>query len=392
VDLVLVGNLPPQKSGTTVSLAEILGELARRGHHVRSLAPITPETRSPDGFAETHPAIRVTRFLLPSFVSNPYIPPLPEFRALQRRGIIEGLTDLVETRRPDVVVVGHETLVHGVPAFCRARGLPAVVLVRGLANALIAGRYPRHLAAELLQELGRADRVVAVAEHMARGLRALGLDRVTAIPNAVDTSCFRPGPRDGRLSAGLGLRPDATVVVHASNLKPVKRALDVVESAARALRITDRLEYVIVGDGLCRPEMEARCRAAGVAGRIRFAGASEYARMPDWIRLADLVLMPSESEGMARVYLETQACGRTLVASDIPAAREVICPGRTGILVPLGDIEALTTATLELAADPARRAAIGREAHAYAVAHHSLDQALARYEALFAELVRERCG
>ena len=46
--------------------------------------------------------------------------------------------------------------------------------------------------------------------------------------------------------------------------------------------------------------------------------------MPSYLNLADLVLLPSESEGLARIYLEAQACGKTLVCSDIPAAREVL--------------------------------------------------------------------
>ena len=68
--------------------------------------------------------------------------------------------------------------------------------------------------------------------------------------------------------------------------------------------------------------------------RVRFAGWIDYARMPDYINLGDIVVMPSESEGLARVYLEAQACARVLVASDIPPAREVVTEGETGLLFP----------------------------------------------------------
>jgi L-malate glycosyltransferase len=61
-------------------------------------------------------------------------------------------------------------------------------------------------------------------------------------------------------------------------------------------------------------------------------------RMPDYINLADGVLMPSEREGQSLVYLETQACGRVLIASDIPPAREIIVQGQTGLLFRLGDV------------------------------------------------------
>jgi glycosyltransferase involved in cell wall biosynthesis len=58
--------------------------------------------------------------------------------------------------------------------------------------------------------------------------------------------------------------------------------------------------------------------------------------VPDYINLADVVVMPSEREGQSLVYLEAQACGKLIVASDIPAAREVITDGETGLLFERG--------------------------------------------------------
>ena len=97
--------------------------------------------------------------------------------------------------------------------------------------------------------------------------------------------------------------------------------------------------------------------------------------------------MPSEFEGLARAYVEAQACGRALVASDIPAAREVIVDGETGLLFPAGDVAALTAATLRLAAAPEMRAAIGRRARARA-ACHALGTAVDAYERLLQEVAR----
>ena len=97
------------------------------------------------------------------------------------------------------------------------------------------------------------------------------------------------------------------------------------------------------------------------------------------MRLADLVAMPSGSEGQALVHLEAQACARVLLASDIPAAREVIEPGRTGLLFPAGDVSALTDATLRAAHDPALRTLIGCQARER-VRVHALPDTVATYE------------
>ena len=163
--------------------------------------------------------------------------------------------------------------------------------------------------------------------------------------------------------------------------------MDVIESAAAAVRRHLRLRYVIVGDGALRGEMEAACHRSGLKELVRFVGWIDYASMPDYMNLADLVLVPSESEGLARVYLEAQACGRVLVASDIPPAREVVADGETGLLFPTGDIDALTAQTVRAATDPALRRRIGRESRDR-VRRHGLSDAVDRYADALDDVVR----
>ena len=366
--------------------AELLAGLVEAGHAVRALAP-TPPSR-PGFFYPLSPTLDVRPIDTPALASDPYTPPPAPVRALLRARILAALDAAVAEARPDVIVAGHETLVHGIPTFARARGIPSIVLLHGLFNAVLAGTYPEPLATELCAELGEADLLVAVAEHMAAGARRVGLDRATAVPNATDTRRFRPGRRSAARLARLGIPPDALVIAHVSNLKPVKRPLDLVESAAPALAAEPRLWYVVVGDGTLRGEMEALGRERGVADRVRFVGGVPYADMPSWIRLADVVAMPSESEGIARTYLETQASGRVLLASDIPGAREVVTPGETGVLYPVGDVAALAARTVELARDPRRRATIGLAARRHVVARHALADAVARYRDVLDGLAR----
>jgi glycosyltransferase involved in cell wall biosynthesis len=110
--------------------------------------------------------------------------------------------------------------------------------------------------------------------------------------------------------------------------------------------------------------------------------------VPSYLNLADMVVIPSESEGLARVYVETQSCGRVLVASDIPAAREVIVDGETGLLFRLGDVADATAKTLPLAAAPELRAAIGQKARAR-VGGHALDGAVQAYERVMYAVTRQ---
>jgi glycosyltransferase involved in cell wall biosynthesis len=91
---------------------------------------------------------------------------------------------------------------------------------------------------------------------------------------------------------------------------------------------------------------------------------------------------------MAFAYLETQACGRVLIASDIAGAREVVENGVNGILVDSGDVSAMAEATLRAAADADLRASIGARAREFAVAH-PLSRAIDRFETLLTAVVDE---
>ena len=196
--------------------------------------------------------------------------------------------------------------------------------------------------------------VISPGRHLADLVREHGVDRVTVIPTAVDIEQFAPRPKDPALLQALEI-PDAVVVTHVSNLKPVKRPMDLVESASAAIRRDGRLVYLIVGDGPLRGPMESACRDAGIQHRFRFVGWVDHAEIPAYLNLADMVVMPSEWEALARAYVETQACGRALVASDIRAAREVIVDGETGVLFRPGDVADLTEKILALAGAPERR-------------------------------------
>ena len=110
--------------------------------------------------------------------------------------------------------------------------------------------------------------------------------------------------------------------------------------------------------------------------------------MPAYYRLADMLVMPAEDETAACAYLEAQACGCVLISSDIAAAREVVVHDQTGLLFPVGDIDALTELTLAMATDPERRSRIGRQARAQVI-KHSLDDAVESYLGLFHTVIRQ---
>jgi glycosyltransferase involved in cell wall biosynthesis len=390
LNILFVGQLPPHPGGSAVSAGQLIERLIGLGCQIHAVGPITAEAcQQGDAFARRNPSLRLTRYLVPYFDVSPYEAAPDEFRQIEGERLRELVPPLIELERPDLIVLGRETFAWHVDELAGAASVPRVMLARGNpTNAILAGTYPKAQGAYFLEQYRKVDLIVTVADHMADGLRERGFESVTTIPNAVDIDQFSPRPRSAQLAASLGIEDDDIVVMLVANLHRRKRPADLLQSAALALQREPKLLYVIVGDGVQRPDLEAECRRRGIEQRFRFAGWVDYPSVPDHLNLADIVVLPSEAEGLARVYLETQACGRVLLASDIPPAREVVVDGRTGLLFRLGDVDDLAATTLRAAADPERREIIGRRARAHVEANHSVAIAAERYRDLLWEVAQ----
>jgi glycosyltransferase involved in cell wall biosynthesis len=302
----------------------------------------------------------VVRFTVPHFDSTPNIPVSDEYRAAEGAQIRALLSALIRERRPDVLFIGRETYAWHVPDLARRNDLPCVLRFPGVTSyGVLSGTYPKELAHHLLEQYRKTDLRISPARHLAERLSARGLDPITVIPTAVDLDDFSPRPKPTDLLERLGITPGDVVVAHVANMKDIKRSPDVVASASQALRRDRRLVYVMVGDGPLRPRLEGMCRTAGIGERFRFPGWVDYRSIPDYMSLADIVLVASEYEGLARVYIEAQASGRVLIASDIALLGRSSKTG-DGPVVRLGRPITWRPGWLQAAGDPDLR--VGQQA------------------------------
>lgn len=383
--ILYLGTLPPHPGGTAMVAAQVIRGLAMQGYEVVAIAPITAATLAGgDLFAGQNPDLEVRRFLVPFF---DIIPGLSrgEYLQYERDELTRILPSAYERLRPDVVLIGRESFAWHLPLILGQGPAPTALIVHGGSTFVGLTGQANGNAASLRKLFASIDLLIPVASHIAGSLEALGLTRTTVIPNPVDVRLFRPQPPNRTLRERLGVGDEHVVAAHASNLKPIKRPLDLIDLASRVSEA--RLVYLVIGDGPLRHEMEQQCRARNLSGRFRFVGWVNHEQVSEFLNLADMVIMPSESEGQALVHLETQACGRLLIASDIPGAREVVRDGQTGLLFPTGSLDELVATTAMAAANPGLRAAIGRAA-AIAAQAHATDVVASRYGAVLKELVR----
>jgi glycosyltransferase involved in cell wall biosynthesis len=171
-------------------------------------------------------------------------------------------------------------------------------------------------------------------------------------------------------------------------MEPRKRPLDLVAAADLLRREAPDVAYVIVGEGPELDETKEACRRLGLMHQFRFVRWIPYERMPAYFNLADAVVQPSEWEGLARVYLETMASGRVLIASDIPPAREVVRHDENGLLFETANVDALARTIQRAAGDPALRDRIGREARA-SVSSYALERKADEYMQVFHDVLRQ---
>ncbi len=383
VDVLYVGTLPPHPGGSAISAVQILGALARHGSRVRAVGPHTLDTAAAaEALAAEYPEIEFHRYPVPYYELIPDRAHGGDYRAAEKAGIRSLLPRLIAAGRPDVIFLGRETYTWHLPEPDITGDIPCLVRAAGGGvNGLVAGLSPDGFA----DRLRRTHMQVVPGRHMISVLQEAGCANVRFIENVVDLERFRPGPKPGALLADLDIDPGHLVVSHVSNLKAVKRPADFVEAAATVREAIDDVTFLMVGDGALRTELEELARRLGVIDHFRFTGWVDYAKVPDLLLASDIVVMCSRREGLARVYLETMACERLLVSSDIPPAREVVEHGRTGLLYPLGDVAALAQCIVSAAGHPqvrARMSAAAREA----VRDHSLDVAGAAYARALREL------
>ncbi|HYA35409.1 MAG TPA: glycosyltransferase family 4 protein [Candidatus Binataceae bacterium] len=387
-----VGALPPHRGGSAIVGENLLTGLARAGHKVCALAPVSDsDADTPDDFARAHPEISLTRYRVPFYsTARSESSTNSEYIACERAGIESLLPSMISQSVPDLLIIGRERIAQQIPAdICRL--LPSVAILHG-GNTFERLRRGMCEEVELAAALKKVDLLVGVAEHVTASLRAVGFGDVTTIPNGVDTRRFAPRAKDPELMRSMRINGSDIVAVHVSKLAGVKRPRDLIESARVAIHENPRLIYLVIGDGPCRADMEQRCAALGLTDRFRYTGWISHQEIPRYLNLADIVVMPSESEGQCLVCLEAMACAKAVITTDIAGSREIIADRETGVLVDVGDVRELARATAWLAAHPQVRDEIGKRAR-IAADEHADDRVNAEYERqLIAVIERHRAA
>ena len=208
---------------------------------------------------------------------------------------------------------------------------------------------------------------LTVSTEEAGVARRLGIHRgAVGVGNGRDPARFRPDPAArARVRAALGCTADAVVVVIVSRLVRHKGHPELVA----AMRDVPGAELWVVGERLASDhgaDMGPVYAGSGLGGRLRMLGyRADTAAV---LAAADVFVLPSQFEGLPMSVIEAMLTGLPVVATDISGPREQVVDGETGLLVPLGDVVALSAALRRVVRDAGVRAAMGAAGRARAMA------------------------
>ncbi|HYH66594.1 MAG TPA: glycosyltransferase family 4 protein [Urbifossiella sp.] len=233
------------------------------------------------------------------------------------------------------------------------------------------------------------DHVVAVSEGQAERVRnwcGVPVGRVSVIRNSARLGAFTDTePARDRL---LGFFPRdcrvSRVVVAAGRLSPEKGFAVLIDAAASVLAADAGAGVVIFGEGVMRAELEQLVRTRGLAGRVVLPGFRDD--LDALLAAADVVTLPSFTEGLPNVALEASAAGVPVVATAVGGTPEVVTDGETGYLVPPHRPDELASRLLHLLRDEGLRTALGNAGRARMQRLFTFDAQAAAYLDLFARL------
>lgn len=190
----------------------------------------------------------------------------------------------------------------------------------------------------------RSDCIIAVSRAVKQHIVNLGVEpsKVKVIPNGVSLKDYIPMQKSSHRSEQCMSKRIVTV----GRLIQNKGIHHLIDAAPEVLQRFPSTEFIIVGEGPMRTELESRAKEKCVSHAFRFHGF--VPKVSDILNTNDIFVRPSLTEGMPLAVLEAMACGLPVVATRVAGTPEIVIDHETGILVNVGDVENLAEALMEL--------------------------------------------
>ncbi len=261
--------------------------------------------------------------------------------------------------------------------------IPMVTTLHGTDITLV-GNHPFYKPAVTFS-INNSDAVTSVSESLKQDtLNHFTIKRpIEVIPNFIDLS--KMGQQDGPCERNAMAEPHERIITHVSNLRPVKRLLDVVEIFDQILEQCPA-RLVIVGDGPDKDLAKALIEQKGIKSKVQFMGNSD--EVHKILCLTDLFLLPSEIESFGLAALEAMACRVPVISTHVGGLPEVNKHGFSGYLCEVGDVSSMAKYALSILKDEHTLNQFKDNARVQAQ-NFAIELIVPQYEQLYAKTIAE---
>lgn len=196
-----------------------------------------------------------------------------------------------------------------------------------------------------------ANRVIVPANYIRKAIsNSFPARKFFFLPNGVDANAFIPRKNSNH-------RTNSFTLLFVGRLE-VQKNLSLLITALAQIK-QEKIVLVLVGEGSLHKQLANLAQKAQV--KVKFIGALSHDKLPDYYQQADIFILPSLTEGQPKSLLEAMGCGLPVIASDIPAHREIITDGQNGILCQ-NTVSSLARVIKRLIADSGLRRRLGSAA------------------------------
>lgn len=270
----------------------------------------------------------------------------------------------------------------------RQAGIPVVAVSRGWTGETLKVQVNETLDRLSLYFM---DAIVCVSDGQANKIRHLGIStsRLNVIRNAINVDRFAefdPVYRD--ILQGMFQQPRSRIVGAAGRFSPEKGFANLLGAASKVIRADPGIGFVIFGEGRLRGPLEQQIAEQGLTGKVILPGFRDD--LDKFIPAFDLLSLPSYTEGLPNIALESLAAGVPVVATEVGGIPEVVQDGISGYLVPPGNQNALAERILDMLLSSDCGKSMGEQGREYVRTHFSFATQAIAYQRLFDGLIANR--